>query len=87
MRERSSITCRQGLARQAADPEQHCHSERPEGVSCELAAGSRFDSESRGRGCRRRVVCRGRDLDAEREAAEEMTDMDLSSKTLSRGGN
>ena len=62
------------------------HSERPEGVSGGLAAGSRFDSESQGRGCRRRLVGRGKDPDAEQEAAEDVTDLGLSGKTLSRGG-
>ena len=62
------------------------NSERPERVSCGLAAGSRFDSESQGRGWRR-VVCRGRDPDAGQQDAEEVTDVDLSSKTLSRGGH
>ena len=33
------------------------------------------------------VVCRGRDPDAEQETAEEVADLDLSSKTLSGGGH
>ena len=61
-------------------------SERTEGVSSGLAEGSRYDSVSQGRGCRYRVVCRGRDPDAKQEAAEGVIDVDLSSKTLSRGG-
>ena len=77
---------RKGSARQVAASERH-YNERPERVSGGLAADFRFDSESQGRGCRHRAVCRGRDPDAKQAAAEEVADLDLSSKTLSRGGH